>query len=83
MPLHEYGAEESTVLILKDLRKIKMVDGDMRLNPYKHDRKWSRISQNRQKSKLIFTGKEGDRTESKCWGVITSVLRQKCCSALP
>ena len=73
MPLHESGAEESTVFILKDLRKIKMVDGDMRLNPYKHDRKWSRISQNSQKNKLIFSGKEADKIASKCWAVSTSV----------
>lgn len=44
--LHESGAEESTVFVLQDLRKIKVVEGDMRLNPYRHDRKWSRISQN-------------------------------------
>jgi hypothetical protein len=44
--LHESGAEESTVFILKYLRKIKVVDGGMGLNPYEHDRKWSRISQN-------------------------------------
>ena len=49
--------------------------------PTNNDRKWSRISQNSQKSKLIFSGKEADKIASKCWAVSTSVLRQKCCRA--
>jgi hypothetical protein len=32
--LHESGAEESIIFILKDLGEIKMVDGGVRLNAY-------------------------------------------------
>ena len=40
--LHKSGAEKSAIFILKDLRKIEMVDGGMRLNPY---REWSQFVQ--------------------------------------
>ena len=56
--LHESGADKSTVFILNDLRKIEMIDGGMRMNPYIHDRKnGASLFRNERIASQFFSGK--------------------------